>query len=114
MSATQQPITMQRVKLVRKNVKRNGVYAYGSALRKYGFKPLLSGPWSVVDELVHGGEHFSIPLRWRYDKDAEVKPAVAQRRLVKRDGTVEAKDIGNDAEYLVCAPEHHARLSIGS
>lgn len=94
-------MSIPRVKLVKKNVARDGIAAYGAALRKYNFKPFLSGPWSVVDELVHGGEHIKIPLRWVYDKQAETKPVVAQRRLKSQRGEVEAKDIGNDTEYLV-------------
>lgn len=65
----------------------------------------------MIDELVHGGEHFKLPLRFNYDNDkaasnSAVKKPVAQRKLMQKDsssksGLVEAKDVGNDVEYLV-------------
>lgn len=65
----------------------------------------------MIDELVHGGEHIKLPLRFNYDNDkaasnSTVKKPVAQRKLMQKDsssksGLVEAKDVGNDVEYLV-------------
>lgn len=100
MSAPQQPLSNPRVNLARKHNKRSGIAAYGAIIRKYNFKPSLPGPWAVLDELVHGGQHASVPLRWKYDKDAPIRPTVSQRRVVQR-GLVDAKDVGNDTEYLV-------------
>lgn len=100
MSATQQPLSNPRVNLIKKHNKRSGIAAYGAIIRKYNFKPNLPGPWAVLDELVHGGQHASVPLRWKYDKDAPIRPTVSQRRVVQR-GLVDAKDVGNDTEYLV-------------
>lgn len=80
------------------------IAAYGAVLRKYNFKPFLNGPWTVIDELVHGGEHWEKPLRWRYEKEdpsKDSKPVVAQRRVKLQRGQVDAKDVGNDTEYLV-------------
>lgn len=61
----------------------------------------------MIDELVHGGEHFSLPRRWKYGNEtAAPKKPVAQRKLMQRStesktGMVEAKDVQNDTEYLV-------------
>lgn len=70
----------------------------------------------MVDELVHGGEHFKLPLRWNYnlkrdspakdkskDKSKDHKAPVTNRKLMQNTdkGLVEAKDVQNDTEYLV-------------
>lgn len=102
-----QPTSNPRVKLIRnKNFKRNALVAYGSVLRKYNIKPNLPGPFTMIDELVHGGEHITAPLRWRYGQEPAKKQPVAQRKLMQRDadsksGMVEANNIQNDTEYLV-------------
>ena len=78
----------------------------------------------MIDELVHGGEHFKLPLRWNYDlkhdaapttkdksskdKSRDQKAPVTHRKLMQNTdkGLVEAKDVQNDTEYLVWSYQH--------
>lgn len=125
-----QPTSCPRVRLIKKapTIKRNGVAAYGAVLKKCtppfipthptishnhadtacptdNIKPNLPGPFTMVEELLHGGEHYVPPLRWAAYQPQD-KKAMTKRKLMQRNeagtGLVEAKDVQNDTEYLVC------------